>query len=161
MDALYRACRDYPGGIEALSARMGKKSHVMYSKLRRQVETHRIGYDEELSEILFCLEEARVQDWASTLHAFCARHNHIAVPIPTLGDDEDHASLTALILNTMTKQGEVAAEINKALADDSDIDNREFVEIEERFEKTMRALLALQQWVREKHEKARQSGRVR
>lgn len=156
LDALYRSCRAYPGGIEALAARMGKRASVMYSELRRQVETHRVGYDEELSEILFCLAEAGVQDWAATLHAFAWRHGHLVVPVPQ-GVNVDE-QLTTQICSSVKEHADAIAAIGASLANDDRIDDEELSRIERETEEAMSALAGLRELAREKHAASRKNG---
>lgn len=155
LDALYRACKAYPGGIESLSVRLGKRASVLYSELRRQVESHRVGYDGELSEILFCLEEAGVRDWASTLHAFAWRHGHLVVPVPKALEVGDQ--LTEQICNSVKEHADAIAAIGASLADDNRIDEAELARIENEVEEAMSALAGLRELAREKHAAGRKS----
>lgn len=160
LDALYQACRAYPGGIEALAVRVGKSPAILYNKLRQQVATHHVGYDDELSELLFCMDEAGVKGWADTLHAFCWRHHHLAVSIPPVSDAPTD-ELTAMILEAVADQGKVAESISDALANDRQVDSAEFREIEKRISKTMTDLSELLERIRQMHTEAKEKGLVR
>ena len=112
LDALYSACQRYPGGIEALAARLGSTRAVMYNKLRQQVDTHRVGFSDELTRILHVLQDAGVPDWSAALHALCWQHGHVAVSLPDeleLADEDVLDVLTGLIGSL----GEVATRLRQ------------------------------------------------
>lgn len=160
LDALYRACKAYPGGIEGLAARLKVKPGTLYNKLRSQVESHRIGYAEELSEILFCLAEARVPNWQATIHAIAWRHGMLAIDVPQ-SINESHEALAVLICETVREQSEVVAAIGRALADDNQIDSKEFADIECCMEVALTGVASLRERVREMHQEAKARGLVR
>lgn len=151
LDVLYQACRAYPGGIEALAARLGKSPSILYNKLRQQVQTHYVGYDDELSEILFCLRDAGVVGWDKTISAFCWRHGFVVVPFPDLGEVSDD-ELMEMVLRVVKEQGDVAAALTAALAPNSDgghdISRREFCAIDKEISEAMAALAELRERVK-------------
>lgn len=159
LDALYRACKAYPGGVEGLAARLKMQPSTLYKKLRQQVDTHHLGYDEELSEILFCLAESKVPGWDDTLHSLCWRHGLLAVQVPLAGSG--HEQLTSMILTSVTDQGEVAAAISEALANDQQVDSAEFARIDMAIERSMTDMAALRELVRSMHQEALAKGLVR
>lgn len=159
LDALYRACKAYPGGVEALAARLKMTPSTLYKKLRQQVETHHLGYDAELSEILFCLEESKVEGWSDTLHSLCWRHGHVAVQVPLPGSG--HEQLTSMILASVSDQGEVASAIAESLANDQAVDSSEFARINKAIERSMADQAALLELVRVMHTEAVEKGLVR
>lgn len=74
LDALKLACNDYPGGVEALAMRIGMVPGVLRNKLSHDVSTHHINYPDQVSNILDCLREAKVDHWDAPLQAFAYRH---------------------------------------------------------------------------------------
>lgn len=153
LDALYNAARAYPGGIEALAQRMSTPSrqvspNVLRNKLRPSIDTHHINF-EELSEIIELLEEAKVSDAFLPLHAFCWRHNHVAVQLPK--GDVDADDLLKQVVDIMSGDGALATMISKALSGDHRVDRAELSGIEERIEKCIGDLVVLRDKARAKH----------
>lgn len=154
LDALYQAARKYPGGIAALAARLHLTEETMRKKLRVQVDSHRLTYD-ELSEVLFCLEEAHVEGWDSTLHALAWRHGGVFLRLPKAAVEDDDAML-ASITDSVKEHAEAVAAIGASLAPDRDgkrrIDPREMRFIEEQTEQAVAAILAMRDHARRRHE---------
>lgn len=140
LDALYRAAQQYPGGIEALSQRLGIHKATLYNKLRQQATNNYVNFSEELSEILFCLEGASVPGWADALHALCWRHGHTAVEIPKdlAMDDEE---LFRLVCQVMVTMGSVAATLPNAI----EMNHRDFAAADEKIEKAITTLAVLRE----------------
>lgn len=152
-DALYIAARAYPGGVEALALRMGMASHVLYKKLRPAVDTHHVNY-EEVSEIIEHLETAGKQEMADlALQAFNWRHGRVTVRLPEASANA--GELFAQVLQIMNAEGRLANEINKALANDDEIDQRELEGIEFELQQSIEALVGLREKVRAKHASSR------
>lgn len=154
LDALYQAARQYPGGIEALAARLNMSYDTLRKKLRHQVPTHILGYDGELSDLLHCLEEANVQGWNSTLHALCWRHGGLFLPIPQVSADDDDV-LAESIAESVREHAEAVSAIGESLRPDRDgkrrIDAGELREIEQQIEEAMQALVSLRDHARHRH----------
>ena len=153
LDALYRAAQQYPGGIEALAQRLGMHKATLYNKLRQQATTHRIGFSEELSEILFCLAGANVPGWAAALHAICWRHGHVVVPISTeLGLEDDE--LFRMVCKMMQTMGQVATLLPNAVT----ANQRDFAAADESIEKCMGTLALLRERLLDARAKADDAG---
>jgi len=152
-DALYNAARAYPGGIEALAQRMSTPNKqvlasTLRNKLRPAIDTHHTNF-EEVSTIIELLEEAKVDDAFLPLHAFCWRHNHVAVALPK--GDVDADDLLKQVVEIMSGDGALAGDISKALAGDHRIDAGELATIEQRLESCIGSLVALRDKARAKH----------
>lgn len=152
-DALYNAARSYPGGIEALAQRMSTPDKqvvptTLRNKLRPAIDTHHTNF-EEVSVIIEHLEEVRSPDAFAPLHAFCWRHNHVAVQLPAVDVDAD--DLLKQVVAIMSEEGELASNISRALADDRKISASEKATIEETLESCIGSLVALRDKVRAKH----------
>lgn len=163
LDALNQACKLFPGGIEALAQRRGVGVQTMYKKLEHRIDSHSIRYDDELSDLLFQLQAARVPTWDSTLQALAHRHGGVFVRLPSLGDDADGQAhmLTEQVLRIVKEQGDVAAVLSDAIQNDGAIDGKEFKRFEQQHQEAIAALVALGEMVKSLHEQARRAGRVR
>jgi hypothetical protein len=152
-DALYKAARKYPGGIEALAPRMGLTPPVLYNKLRPGVETHHTAF-EEVSEVIELLQEANKHDAAELpIQAFNWRHGYVGVKLP----DTEHVSngeLLKMICKVMSEEGEVATAISTALSDDW-ISPPEQEKIELSIRRAVQGLLELEKRVHERRQAPR------
>ena len=145
LDALYIAARKYPGGIEALAARMDVGAPTLYKMLRRDVTTHRLSFD-HFEQIIDLLMSAGCVDAAAIpLRALCWAQGLVAVPLP-----DDGCSPTSLLMqvsSTFAEGGEVAGAINDALADGV-LSAREVDNIHTQIREAMQALAGLAEIVR-------------
>jgi hypothetical protein len=149
-DALYTAARAYPGGIEALACRMGTTANMLYKKLRPAVDSHHVNY-EEVSEIIELLEGARQFEAADqAIRAFNWRHGRVAIRLPD--GDSDSSEMFGQVLEIMREEGQLAEDINKALADDGRINDQELSRIERDLQLCIQALCVLRNEVRAKHD---------
>jgi hypothetical protein len=141
-DVLYTKAREYPGGVEALAQRMGKKSaDILYNKLRPTCKTHHVT-DEEFPEMLELFQGAKVDDWAAPLHALNWRLGHIAIEVPRVDDETTDEQLTAMMCRVMKEVGDVAAEVAQAVKDNR-ITPAEFDALEQQFMEALTALTTL------------------
>lgn len=152
-DALYNLARAYPGGIESLAQRMSTPGrlvspNVLRNKLRPAIDTHHVNF-EEVSQIIEFAEESRMPDAFIPLHAFCWRHNHVAVQLPALSVNAE--DLLRQVVDVMSGEGELASDISNALANDQRIDKDELAVIEQQIEHCIGLLVALRDKVRAKH----------
>lgn len=139
-DALYKAARKYPGGIEQLANRMHMSENTLRNKLSPGIHTHHTSF-EETSEIIEYLQEAKVEDALLPLRAMNWRHGMVAFPLPTtdnLSDDQ----LAQTVFRVMKESGDVAQVVGEAMADGK-ITLQEMDRIEREFQE---ALAALAQW---------------
>jgi hypothetical protein len=160
LDELYDACKRYPGGMEALATRLQIRSvKTLYKKLSPTATDFHLGYPDELDAVLRCLEEGRVADWDSTIHAFCWRHGGVFVRLP-----EEIAGSEALgraAMQVLKEAGDVVARTDEAMEGDQLIDSREFLRIDREFEQLMAAVAGWREQVRARHQEARDKGLVR
>lgn len=152
-DALYNSARDFPGGIEALAARMSSPSvrvspNVLRNKLRPTIDTHHTHF-EEVSRVIELLEESRVPSAFVPLHAFCWRHRHVAFRLPE--GDVDSDSLLKQVVDVIGDQGDLVNAISGALATNNDINNAEFSTIDQDIMTCINALVVLREKVVAKH----------
>ena len=129
-DALYKVARAYPGGLEALAARMQISVNVLRNKLAPGIETHYPSF-EELSQIVEHCQQAGVKDAHLPLHALLSRHGMAAfiVPEPDITSNDD---LSQTVCRVMSRVGDVAEAVSTALLDgvitdvEADLIEREF-----------------------------------
>jgi len=164
LDALDDSVRKYPGGHKALAARLCKTESTLRKELTQGVDTHRIGYEDELSKILFCLEAAKVDGWDNTLHTLAYRHSRLLVPIPDVHDQDDD-ELVQMVCAMVKEVGDVGVSLTAAKSDKGDgkryISTREFQGFDVQVEEAMAALAVLRERVREEHQQAKKVGLVK
>ncbi|SMF96155.1 hypothetical protein SAMN02949497_3540 [Methylomagnum ishizawai] len=157
LDALYVTACDYPGGLEALAQRMGKSAHVLRNKLRPAIDTHHTSL-QEFSLLLDFLAEARMPNADLPLQALCWRHGYVPVPLPEGTADGD--GIYRQMLAKLREDGELAADIERAMGDDK-IDAKELDRIERSAMESLVAHLVLLEQIRAKAraDAARSNGR--
>lgn len=148
-DALYMAARKYPGGVEALAARLGIASSTLYGKLRPGIETHKLQA-EEMIHILELCQDAGVAEADLALGAFNWRFGRISIQLPKGG--KGHEELMAQLLMVMKSEGDLASEIQVALRDER-INTREINTLEKRIQVATESLVSLLQILKERHKK--------
>ncbi|WP_025041009.1 phage regulatory CII family protein [Nitrosospira briensis] len=148
-DALYKAARKYPGGIESLYKRLDLPSAArLYNKLRPGVESDYTGF-EEVSLIIENLQEAGKDEAAGLpIQAFCWRHGYAAVKLPP-AEHVSNGELLQMICKVMAEEGEVAAAISTALSDNW-ISPPEQEKIELAIRRAVQGLLELEKRVHER-----------
>lgn len=161
LDVLKLSCNHYPGGVEALSARIGMSTAVLRNKLSHGVSTHHITYPDQVSAILDCLEEARVTDWDAPVHAFAYRHGFMLVKIPQADSEMTSEELAILVCKMMSEIGDVAKAISQAFANDTQVSSREFDAFDLAVKDAMTAVTALREKMRDIHEDGVRRGLVR
>lgn len=144
-DALYATAREYPGGIEALAARMAMSATVLRNKLGRLTPTHHMT-DEQFDLVLELCAGAGVPDAYRALRAKAWRHGHIAVPLPAL-DTKTGGELADLVMRVFKEGGDVAAAVQRAASDD-ELTAAEAASVEAEVEQAIAALAELKDRVR-------------
>lgn len=151
LDACYKLAKSYPGGVNAIAARMGKGAGVLQKKLAGRVESHLLTLD-EFSSIVDLCDGARCPDALLPLHALCWRHGGAFLQLPDAESMEDEQFLLAVI-NTAREQGDVIRRIQEALANDGRISQDELESIEREVEESISAQATLLEMVRAKARK--------
>ncbi|WP_188379590.1 phage regulatory CII family protein [Oxalicibacterium faecigallinarum] len=146
-DALYKAARNYPGGVEALAKRMGISAAVLYSKLRPGCDTHHVSF-EQVSEITDHLVEARVPNALQALQALTWRHGMVAISLPPLSEQETDC-LVQSICKSVVEFGHLTSAVSEAMADGK-ICGKEWDEIDREFSHAIGALTELRERIRAK-----------
>lgn len=156
-DAIYIAARAYPGGVEALAARMGVSPNVLYKKLRRAVDSHHLNYEEDSQIIELLSDSGRDQMVDLAIRSFMWRHGFVAYRIPNDVDNIDDEALLAQILKIIGKKGILATNIKNALDNDGIIDSDELTQIEGDIQQCIASLMELKSKVNAMHEKPKTS----
>lgn len=147
-DALYMAARKYPGGIDALAARMGMPAGVLYKKLGTKVDSHHVSY-EEVSTIIDFLIEAGQRDMAElVINSFCWRHDHLAFELPQQFVSDEQ--LFDQVLAIVQQKGDLARSLNHAMKDGR-ICTQEYNQIERDIQTCILGLLKLRKKIHIKH----------
>lgn len=146
-DALYKIARAYPGGIEALAARMGKSTNTLRNKLQPHISTHYVSF-EEVSEIVELCAGAGVPDALLPLRSLNWRHGLVSFAIPS-SDNLSDEQLSMTVCRVMKEAGDVAASVGDAMSDGR-ISLEEMDRIEREFSEAMGALGAWRERVRER-----------
>ena len=149
-DALYNLARNYPGGLKVLAVRMGRQESVLYKQLSPACFTHHVSPDDFIRVVELCAE-ANMPGAYQPIHAMCFQLEHVALRLPS--GDADSNELFAQVLVMLREEGELARNIQDALANNGQIDDRHLSEIEGHMEKCIGALVTLRQEVRMKNKK--------
>lgn len=131
-DAFYSTVHDAPGGCESLAPRMGTTPAV----LRNKANPH------NTANIPSLLDADRVMGLTGDhriLHALCANHGHVAVPVELQGHSGDLAVLE-LITHVWASNGHVGAAVDSTLADGR-VELRELKSVRAAIYRTQQALL--------------------
>jgi len=151
LDELYQACRKYPGGIDALADRMGTTRAMLYNKLRQGVRSHYIHFDDELSEILFCLQETKVPDATRALEAICWRHGMLAIPAPGSNVEGVEQKQALKLLGEQLKTNAEAMTSFTDAIEDGKITANEMIRIEASFATAWRSMWQILSAARSAH----------
>lgn len=108
LDAAYRTGHNYPGGIEALAARMGVGAVVLRNKLNPNNPSHRLALDE--ADMMIGLTGD-----CSIVQALAANHGGVFVPIS--GAAPQAGSVLAAVLVEHSSDGDLSRVVNDSLAD--------------------------------------------
>ena len=108
-DATYNTGHDYPGGVAALSVRMGVSRNVLQNKLNPAIEYHKLTLDEALRMQALTGDVRVLQAMAEELGFVC-----IAIPqFDGVADMELLDAYTAMVVD----EGRFAGDFRATLAD--------------------------------------------
>lgn len=151
-DLLYEVARAYPGGIEALAARMGTTAKKLYKKLSPK-STERNTTAEEFSLIVEMCAGANVKNAMSPIEALCWRHGGIFVPLDAIqGTSDDDLRKTGI--QAMSQLGNVAALLEEAM--ETDLDDHAMEKIEPAKRKFFSSAVLLWERIRARHAAAKE-----
>lgn len=130
LDVIHEVAHDYPGGVEAIAARMGKNPGTMRKKLLPNEDTHDLTVKELLKIIDYCNTDRIAQAFADERGLMCIKKPDFE----SLSDKE----ILDLFLDLQAKQGEWAREISKSM-ENGDIDWNELVAIRKEYDEFITA----------------------
>lgn len=130
MDQIHEIAHGYPGGVEALAARMGKNPGTMRKKLLPNEDTHDLTVKELRKIVDYCDTDRIAQAFADERGLMCIKKPDFE----SLSDKE----ILDLFLDLQAKQGEWAREISKSM-ENGDIDWNELVAIRKEYDEFITA----------------------
>ena len=130
MDQIHEIAHGYPGGVEALAARMGKNPGTMRKKLLPNEDTHDLTVKELRKIVDYCDTDRIAQAFADERGLMCIKKPDFEA----LSDKE----ILDLFLDLQAKQGEWAREISKSM-ENGDIDWNELVAIRKEYDEFITA----------------------
>lgn len=130
LDVIHEAAHGYPGGVEAIAARMGKNPGTMRKKLLPNEDTHDLTVKELRKIVDYCDTDRVAQAFADERGLMCIKKPDFEA----LSDKE----ILDLFLDLAAQQGEWAREISKAMAS-GEIDWNELVKIRKEYDEFITA----------------------
>lgn len=124
IDIIHDVAHDYPGGVVALAARMGKSADTLRKKVLPSNDTHELTVKELRKIVDYC-------DTNRIAQAFAADRSLVCISMPDFGALSDKEILD-LFLDLQAQQGEWAHEISKAM-ENGEIDWDELVSIRKEY----------------------------
>jgi hypothetical protein len=109
-DLVYDIAHDYPGGIPALAARMGKSANVLNKQVNPNIDTHKCSIEDLVTILDFADADKRYT------HAVCANSGGVFVSTEHLDGISDMALLETYT-QLMAKFGEFSKNFHQALSD--------------------------------------------
>lgn len=117
-DAVRRMVRNYPGGLNALAARLGKSASTLDKEIRG-AQGYKLGLQEAYEIAVMCVD-ARSACAMDLLNLMAHATSHVLLPMPV----EHDGSMTLERLGRLMHEcGDLVAEVTKAKADGSVSDN--------------------------------------
>ncbi|SNX59747.1 hypothetical protein SAMN06296273_1182 [Nitrosomonas ureae] len=132
LDVIHDVAHGYPGGVEALAARMGKSADTLRKKVLPTNDTHDLTV-KELRKIEDYCNTDRIAD------AFANDRGLMCIKKPDFENISDKAFMD-LFLDIQKKQGQWASVISESM-ESGDIDWDEFLRIKEQAYKYIAAIL--------------------
>lgn len=124
MDTIHEIAKTYPGGIEALTHRMGKNPGTLRKKLLPNVDTHELTVNELRTIVDFANTDKIAQ-------AFAADRGLVCIGMPDFESLSDKEILD-LFLDLQAQQGAWVNEIRKAMQN-GEIDWDELIAIRKEY----------------------------
>lgn len=110
LDAAFHTAHDFPGGVHALAQRMGGVSpNVLNKKVDPRSDTHHLRLDESVKIQSITGDYRMLQAMAFSL-------NHVAIPLPEVGDSGDMSMLDGF-MDILKELGEFSKEFQTGWAD--------------------------------------------
>lgn len=123
LDAAYITAHEYPGGVPALSARMGVSRNVLQNKLNPAVEYHKLTLDEAM-RLQTMTGDHRI------LHAMADELGYVCVKLPI--SDASDMELLDSFMTVLRELGEFSSEFQQDWSDGR-IDGKELARLKQQF----------------------------
>lgn len=130
IDVIHDVAHSYPGGVEALAARMGKSGDTLRKKVLPTNDTHELTVKELRKIVDYCDTDRVAQAFADDRGLMCIKKPDFEA----LSDKE----ILDLFLDLAAQQGEWAREISKAMSN-GEIDWDELVKIRKEYDEFITA----------------------
>ncbi|WP_343728506.1 phage regulatory CII family protein [Duganella sp.] len=130
-DAFHQTVHNYPGGCEALAARLGVNAAVLRNKANPNADYHKPTLD-DVDRVMVLTGDV------SVLHALAANVGHVCVRAETDGAVSDMAVLE-LVAKAWSASSDVGAEVYATLADGI-VEAHEVRRVEQAVYRTVQAL---------------------
>jgi hypothetical protein len=109
LDAFHKTVHGAAGGCEAMAVRLGMSAQILRNKANPNNSANRVLL-EDADQVMGITGDVQV------LHALAANHSHVCIRIDPAASSSDLAVLE-LVVQVMTGNGDVGAEVNRTLAD--------------------------------------------
>lgn len=130
-DSFHSTVHGYPGGHAALAVRLGMSAAILRNKANIHSTTNKPTL-EDVDRIIGITGDA------SVLHALAENHGYVCTKVESEWNGSDMA-LLEMVTQVWTCNGDVGAEVNRALADGR-VEQHEVVRIREAVYKTIQAM---------------------
>jgi hypothetical protein len=134
LDAFHSTVHSYPGGCEALAARMGIVSAVLRNKANPNFEHNKPTLAD--ADLVMALSGNY-----AVLHALAQNHGHVCIAVEGSASSSELAVLE-MVTKVWSAGGEVAAEVHATLADGR-VEQHEVVKVKAAAYRTIQALQAM------------------
>lgn len=163
LGALLSAVKTYPGGIRQLATDMDVPESTLYAKLRGE-KGYPVNYKDEVDEILDFLHGRNVQGWDRSIHVFCHRHDHLAIPIPRAlkeGSSEGLRQVSQMMQEVAIIAQAMSDGLDEGQADGNLINSKEMKRIAQACDEAMEKIAETREWCRSQHTVAKTKGLVK
>lgn len=140
LDAAFHLARAYPGGKEALAARLGKSPHTFRHELTGD-GTAKLGLIDAESMSMFALQ-MKMPNALAILNSMAANLGQMVLPLPQVMDLAGGDCMRGLATSAR-EFAELCADVTGSLADDGRISDNEMARIERSSAELIAALQSL------------------
>jgi hypothetical protein len=130
-DALHKTVHNYPGGCEALAARMGVAAGVLRNKVNPNAGYHKPTLD-DVERVIALTGDVAV------LHALASNAGHVCIPVDAAASSSD-IEVLELAVKFWAASGDVGKEVHATLADGI-VEQHEVAAVKTAVYKTVQAL---------------------
>jgi hypothetical protein len=145
-DALYAACRDFPGGIAALAEKRGCTPEYLYQQLDKDNPRAHIWWGAQLDSFLDVLRAAGTAGWDRPIQALARRHGGVYIALPAVaGAGAEQKDCTKHMLQVLKEFGDFTQAVAEAV-EKNGISDAELQRILLEGTETLAAVQGLMSW---------------